>query len=69
MIMNEENKVPANAETDVEKRREFMKKLGKYAIVAPPVVVTLMTYSKRSAASIPGGGSPISANLSPYPLD
>lgn len=56
--MDQKQKVSNETEHDVEKRREFMKKLGKYAVVVPPVVVTLMTHSKSSAASIPGGGGP-----------
>jgi len=39
-----------------EKRREFLKKLGKFAVVAPPVIVTLMSSEVRSAQSCPGGG-------------
>ena len=60
--MKLEERPVAEALADAEERREFLKKLGKYAIVAPPVAVTLMTYSKRSAASgigfPPDGGTP-----------
>jgi hypothetical protein len=37
-------------------RREFIKKLGKYAVVTPPVVATLMT-DVHAAANSNGNGA------------
>lgn len=45
-----------------DNRREFLKKLGRYSAFASATTVTLMTVSKRSAASLgcapdsPSGG-------------
>lgn len=34
-----------------QNRRDFLKKLGRYAAVTPPVVATLMTHQKATASS------------------
>lgn len=50
---------PSTTVSDESARRDFLKKLGKYSAFASVATVTLMTVSKRSAASDGGDiGSP-----------
>lgn len=46
----------SNQDQQPNDRREFMKKLGKYAVVTPPVVATLMT-DAHAAANSNGNGA------------
>lgn len=46
---NDIEKKPDNSDASEEARREFLKKLGKYAVVAPPTIVALMANRKAKA--------------------